>query len=162
MANFFPIIQSILLLISFCFLQFSSKSSKYVTITKTCQRSKSALRSCDLKVTAKVYIGLPRDMSYYGWRLHTLGTTLCITIKHYQAPDTRPRPPSLYEVNLAKSWPWNVCPPSSPHLNPLDYAIGGVFGAKVQATSHPSLVDLKAKISQEWDAMSVNFLRKSC
>ena len=83
--------------------------------------------------------------------------------KNYAQPQTHDQDhPISYEVNLARYWPWTLWPPSSPHLNPLDYAIGGIFGAKVQATNHPSLVALKAKINQEWGAMSVDFIRKSC
>ena len=33
-------------------------------------------------------------------------------------------------------------PPSSPDLNPLHYAIGGVLEKKTNATSHPNIVSL--------------------
>ena len=80
------------------------------------------------------------------------------TIMHYNkklagpGQDTSQDHPTLYEVNLAKYWPWTIWPPSFTHRT---IAIGGVFAAKAQATSHVvSLVALKAKISQEWDLTS--------
>ena len=64
--------------------------------------------------------------------------------------------------NLANYWPWTLWPPSSPCLNPLDYAIWGVLEGKVGATSHPSVDALKAKVKEEWAALTPAFIKKSC
>ena len=87
---------------------------------------------------------------------------LCIPKKH-APPQTQDQDhPNSYEVNLTKYWPLTIWPPSYPQLNPLDDAIWMGFGVKVQAIIHPNLVALKAKINQDWDAMYVDFIRKSC
>ena len=64
--------------------------------------------------------------------------------------------------NLANYWPWTLWPPSSPCLNPLDYAVRGVLEDKVGATSHPSVDALKNKVKEEWAALSPAFIKKSC
>ena len=65
---------------------------------------------------------------------------------------------------LANYWPWTIWHPSSSCLNPLDYAIWGIIEAKVWASSHPSAsVDtLKAKVKEEWAALTPAYTKKSC
>lgn len=50
-------------------------------------------------------------------------------------------------------------PASSPDLNPLDYCIWGTLEARVNATPHRSIESLKAKLIQEWDALSFDLVR---
>ena len=64
--------------------------------------------------------------------------------------------------NLANYWPWTLWPPSSPCLNPLDYAIWGILEDKVGSSSHPSVDALKAKVKEEWAALTPAYIKKSC
>ena len=64
--------------------------------------------------------------------------------------------------NLANYWPWTLWPPSSPCLNPLDYAVWGVLEDKVGATSHPSVDALKNKVKEEWAALTPAYIKKCC
>ena len=50
--------------------------------------------------------------------------------------------------------PKDLWPPSSPDLNPLDYAVWGYI--------EPNIDSLKESIIREWDAMPKNFVKKSC
>jgi len=59
-------------------------------------------------------------------------------------------------------WPWDLWPPSSPDLNPLDYHLGGILESKAWASSHPSTDSLKAAIEREWAAMSMDNVVKAC
>jgi inhibitor of nuclear factor kappa-B kinase subunit alpha len=52
-------------------------------------------------------------------------------------------------------------PPSSPDLNPLDYAIWGILEAKVNAIQHTSLDSLKKRLRAEWGKLSMNHVRNS-
>lgn len=52
-------------------------------------------------------------------------------------------------------------PPSSPDLNPMDYAIWGILESKVNAYSHRSLDSLKSALQREWDNLSMEIVRKS-
>ena len=56
----------------------------------------------------------------------------------------------------------SLWPPSSLHLNPLDYAIWGVLENKTNATSHSNIGLLKTAIEEEWNKMSKEFILKAC
>ena len=114
-----------------------------------------------LKVTASVYIGLLRD-HVLPWLKATYPEGNYV-FQQDSAPGHKAKTTQAWmKKHLAHYWPWTIWPPSSPCLNPLDYAIWGVLGAKVGATSHRSLEVLKAKIMEEWAALSADFIRKSC
>lgn len=66
------------------------------------------------------------------------------------------------KTNFANFWPHDFWPPSSPDLNPLDFAVWGVLEHSTNKTSHPNLESLKAAIHKEWDALSHDFLVQSC
>jgi inhibitor of nuclear factor kappa-B kinase subunit alpha len=52
-------------------------------------------------------------------------------------------------------------PPSSPDLNPLDYAIWGILEARVNAVQHPSPDSLKKHLRAEWRKLSMSIVRNS-
>ena len=66
------------------------------------------------------------------------------------------------KTNFADFWPEDFWPPSSPDLNPLDYAMWGVLDRATNKTSHPNIDSLKAAIIKEWDNLSEDFIVKSC
>ena len=45
----------------------------------------------------------------------------------------------------------SLWPPSSPDLNPLDYAILGILENKTNATSHSNIGLFKTAIEEEWN-----------
>ncbi len=51
------------------------------------------------------------------------------------------------------SWIKDLWPLRIPELNPLDYDIWGIVDARVPATSHRNVTELKAKIVEEWDLL---------
>lgn len=59
-------------------------------------------------------------------------------------------------------WPWSMWPPSSPDLNPLDYAIWGKLEATACRTAHPSTTALKISVEEAWANLSADFVIKSC
>ena len=61
------------------------------------------------------------------------------------------------KTNFADFWP-----PSSPDLNPLDFAVWGVLEQATNKTSHHNLESLKAAIKTEWANMSDRFVVDSC
>ena len=66
------------------------------------------------------------------------------------------------KTNFADFWPAYFWPPSSPDLNPLDYAMWGVLERATNKTSHPNIDSLKAAIIKEWDNLSEDFIVQSC
>ena len=52
--------------------------------------------------------------------------------------------------------------PSSPDLNPLDYAIWSVLENKTNATSYRNIGSLKTAIEEKWNKMSGEFILKVC
>ena len=47
-------------------------------------------------------------------------------------------------------------------LNPLDYSVKSVLQDKVQATSHPNLESLKARIVPGWAGLEAAYIVKTC
>lgn len=64
--------------------------------------------------------------------------------------------------NFADFWAKDLWPPSSPDLNPLDYAVWGVLEARVNKTSHPNTESLKTAIKEAWADLSDDFIVNSC
>ena len=62
--------------------------------------------------------------------------------------------PSEKKIEIGVS----LWPPSSPDLNPLDYAIWGVLENKTNATSNPNIGSLEAAIEEKWNKMSEEFI----
>lgn len=65
-------------------------------------------------------------------------------------------------TNMVSYWDKTFWPSNSPDLNPLDFAVWSVLEKETNRTSHPNLGSLKAKIIEEWNKMSPDFIRKSC
>ncbi len=63
--------------------------------------------------------------------------------------------------NLPDFWPWGIWPPSSPDLNPLDYAMWGTVESKARGNPHGSVVDMKAVVEREWANISEDFVRRA-
>ena len=59
-------------------------------------------------------------------------------------------------------WRKEMWPPQSPDLNPLDYSVWSVLQDEVQATSHPNLESLKARIVAAWEALEAAYIVKTC
>ena len=49
-----------------------------------------------------------------------------------------------------------------PDVNPLDYAVWGIFGNKTNATFQPNIGSLNTAIEKEWNKMSEEFILKAC
>ncbi|QQP37170.1 Uncharacterized protein FKW44_017363, partial [Caligus rogercresseyi] len=64
--------------------------------------------------------------------------------------------------NFADFWPANYWPPTSPDLNPLDFAVWGFLQRESNSTPHPNVDSLKASITAAWANISTNFIKKSC
>ncbi|QQP40005.1 Uncharacterized protein FKW44_013893, partial [Caligus rogercresseyi] len=68
----------------------------------------------------------------------------------------------FYSRNFADFWPVNYWPPSSPDLNPLDFAVWGFLERETYSTPHPNVDSLKASITAAWVNISTDFIKKSC
>ena len=44
-------------------------------------------------------------------------------------------------------------------MHPLDYSIWGVLEARVNATRHKRVESLKAKLTKEWESLSMDYVR---
>ena len=58
--------------------------------------------------------------------------------------------------------PATLWPPSSPDLNPLDFACWGVIERRACAIPHRNIDELKVSVEREWSAMSDEFVQSSC
>ena len=56
-------------------------------------------------------------------------------------------------------WPPSMWPPSSPDLNPLDYAIWSRMVREVNAERHSSMDSLKKAIKKSWRHMDEAFIK---
>ena len=63
-------------------------------------------------------------------------------------------------ANMPGFWSNERQPPSSPDLNPLDYAIWGKIESKVCATSHPNFKSLVVAIKKHWSKMKEPYIKK--
>ena len=63
---------------------------------------------------------------------------------------------------FADFWAKDFWPPSSPDLNPRDYAVRGVLEARVNKTFHPNTESLKTDIKEAWTDLSDDFIVSSC
>ena len=75
----------------------------------------------------------------------------------------------IYDLHNAKTKPkkseiivFSLCLPSSPDLNPLDYAIWSVLENKTNTSSHRNIGSLKTAIEEEWNKMTEEFTLKAC
>ena len=66
-----------------------------------------------------------------------------------------PTPAKNSEIIGVSLWP-----PSSPDLNPLEYAIWGVLENK-NANSHSNIGSLKIAIQEEWNKIPEEFILKA-
>ncbi|PIC28734.1 hypothetical protein B9Z55_020552 [Caenorhabditis nigoni] len=73
-----------------------------------------------------------------------------------------------HTAKMAQKWckdhfpafiPKDEWPASSPDLNPLDYSVWGVLQNKVCARPHANIEALKKSLTEEWDKLSVQYLR---
>ena len=59
-------------------------------------------------------------------------------------------------------WPKELWPPSSPDLNPMDFAIWSILESKACSSNHRSIESLMVKLKSCWDEISQETLRASC
>ena len=64
--------------------------------------------------------------------------------------------------HLANFWPKDFWPPSSPDLNPLDYAVWSEVERKACNVPHRNMDELKGSVDREWDALTPEYLVKTC
>ena len=53
-------------------------------------------------------------------------------------------------------------PPSSPDINPMDFAIWSILESDVSTRSYPNLDSLKAAIHSAWAKLDEEVVRRSC
>ena len=64
--------------------------------------------------------------------------------------------------NMAGFWTKELWPPSSPDLNPMDFAIWSILESNACSSYHSSVTSLKAKLKHCWDQISPETIRASC
>ena len=68
--------------------------------------------------------------------------------------------PAVVKYHLNEFWDKNMWPPSSPSINPIDFAICSIFGSDVSVKSCSSVAALKNAAS--WSALDEEVVRRSC
>ena len=74
----------------------------------------------------------------------------------YDLLNAKTKPKKISEIIEVSLWP-----ASSSYLNPLDYAVRGIFENQTNATPHPNIRSLKTAIEEEWNKMSEEFSLKA-
>ena len=64
--------------------------------------------------------------------------------------------------NMVGFWPKELWPPSSPDLNPMDFAIWSILENKACSSNHQSVEALKHRLRICWDEISGETIRASC
>ena len=76
--------------------------------------------------------------------------------QEYELPNAKTKPNKIFEIIGVSLWP-----PSSPDLNPLDYAIWVVLETKTNVSSHLNIGLLKTAIDKELNRMFEEFTLKA-
>lgn len=61
-----------------------------------------------------------------------------------------------------KFWNKEIWPPSSPDINPMDFAIWSIIESEVSKISYSNLESLKKAITKAWSELHEDVVRKSC
>ncbi|XP_047145648.1 uncharacterized protein LOC124818660 [Hydra vulgaris] len=64
--------------------------------------------------------------------------------------------------NVPHLWTPDMWPPSSPEINPMDFAIWSVMETKNAAKTHPKLAALRNKLKKIWKNLNPDMMRQCC
>ncbi|QQP53786.1 Uncharacterized protein FKW44_006387, partial [Caligus rogercresseyi] len=70
--------------------------------------------------------------------------------------------PRLLLKEFSDFLPANYWPPSSPDLNPLDFALWGFLEMETNSIPYPNVDSIKASITAACANISTDFIKKSC
>ena len=60
-------------------------------------------------------------------------------------------------------WSWEMCPPYSPDLNPLDYNVWGYVESRACDNPHPNIKALQMAAKKTWaELLTEEHVRKTC
>ena len=113
-----------------------------------------------VKVNTQVYLNLLRDHAL-PWARGSFPNG------HVFTQDGAPSHTSKLTQQWCKSnfhgfWDKDMWPPSSPDLNPMDFAIWSILEADVCASPHSSTAVLKQALKTAWSNMGEDTVRRSC
>ena len=67
------------------------------------------------------------------------------------------------DENFKEYWTWEMWPPYSPDLNPLDYSVWGYVESRACANPHPNTSALQKAVEKAWsELLTEEYVRKTC
>lgn len=114
-----------------------------------------------IKITSDVYIGILQS-KVLPWLRKTYPENNFIWQQDGAPAHSSAKTQKFLREQMPEFWSKELWPPSSPDLNPLDYAIWGHLESKINRTSHSSVKALKSVISREWKKISPSYISNVC
>ena len=103
-----------------------------------------------IKVNHHGYLDLLKNKLVTGINV-TLGESGIILQQDGATFQTVNRVQEWCKRNMAGFWPKELWPPSSPDLNPMDFAIWSILESKAYSSNHPNIGALKNRLKAYWD-----------
>uniref|UniRef100_A0A8R1I1H3 G_PROTEIN_RECEP_F1_2 domain-containing protein n=1 Tax=Caenorhabditis japonica TaxID=281687 RepID=A0A8R1I1H3_CAEJA len=113
----------------------------------------------DLKITKEYYVKEILEKQLLPWAQQHFNGQHWICQQDGAPPHTAKYTQDWCKAHLPAFIEKDRWPASSPDLNPIDFSIWGVLQNKVCARPHSSVEALKKTLGEEWDQLSIEYLR---
>lgn len=113
-----------------------------------------------MKVNSGVYLQMLQG-SVLPWVTEQFGTS-CIFTQNLAPAHTANVSQKWSSEHFAGFWDKNVSPPSSPNINPMDYAIWSIIGTDVSKVYCSNVPDLKEAMVTAWADFDEEVVRRTC
>ena len=113
-----------------------------------------------VKVNSQVYLNMLQE-KVFPWLTESFGTNFIFTQDGAPA-QTANVTQKWCNDHFQGFWDKTMWPPSSPDINPMDFAIWSILESEVSTRSYPNLDSLKAAIRSAWAKLDEEVVRHSC
>lgn len=113
-----------------------------------------------VKVNSQVYLNMLKE-KVLPWLTESFGNDYIFTQDGAPA-HTANVTQKWCKDNFKGFWDKTLWPPSSPDINPMDFAIWSILESDVSSRSYPNLNSLNAAIHSAWAKLDEEVVRRSC
>ena len=122
-------------------------------VTSTGEKTPLIFIEEGVKVNQHVYLALLKN-KLVPWINATLGESVIILQQDGATSHTANRIQEWCKRNMTWFWPKELWPPSSPDLDPMDFAIWSILESKACSSNHTNIGILKNRLKACWDEVS--------
>lgn len=113
------------------------------------------------KVDSKVYIELLKKVK--AWIDETYGDTPVVFQQDGAPSHVSEETQAWMDKNFHEYWTWEMWPPYSPDLNPLDYNVWGYVESRACKNPHSSVSALQKSVDKSWaELLTEEHVKKTC